>query len=81
MASLVTKTTVLFEPRQYEQLKRIAASNKRSVGDLIRQAVAEKYSLSDRRARIEAVERLSKMSAPAGDWKEMEAEIIAGATR
>jgi hypothetical protein len=79
VVTLAVKTTVLFEPRQYRELKRIAAARGQSVGELIRSAVAEKYGLGDRAARLAAVAKLNAMSAPVGDWPEMEADILRGA--
>jgi 16S rRNA U516 pseudouridylate synthase RsuA-like enzyme len=80
MATLEMNTTVLFEPSQYRQLKRIAAAMGKTVGELIRTAVADTYRLADRDQRTAAVERLAAMSAPVADWKDMEAEILRGAT-
>ncbi|MBI2894508.1 MAG: ribbon-helix-helix protein, CopG family [Deltaproteobacteria bacterium] len=79
MAALETRTTVLFEPSQYRELKRIAEAEGRPVAELIRDAVAQRYRLATREERVQAVERLAALSAPVGDWKQMEAEILRGA--
>lgn len=80
MAQLETKATILFEPAQYQELKRLAKAQGKAVGELVREAVAEKYHLADHSERLAAVERLASMRAPVADWEQMEEEILRGTT-
>lgn len=78
MQTLTKKTTILFSPDLYTQLKELAAISKISVAQLIRRAVIERYLLSDKKRRLKAVEELVKIGGPVCDWETMEKEIIAG---
>jgi len=79
MPRLSVKTTVLFEPGQYRELKRKAAAVGKPLGELVRVAVAQVYGLGSPADRLAAVERLARLEAPVGEWSEMEAEILRGA--
>ena len=78
MHTLSQKTTILFPPELYRQLKDIASATKTSVGELIRRAVIREYMLSDKKKRLEAVKHLSQIGGKQPDWGEMEEEIIKG---
>lgn len=78
MQTLSQKTTILFSPELYRQLKDIALATKTSVGELIRRAVIREYMLSDKKKRLEAVKYLSRIGGKQPDWREMEEEIIRG---
>ena len=78
MQTLSKKTTILFSPDLYRQLKDIAEATKTSVAQLIRQAVIRQYLLSDKKKRLEAVEHLAKIGGPVSDWETIEQEIIKG---
>lgn len=78
MQTLSQKTTILFSPELYRQLKDIASATKTSVGELIRRAVIREYMLSDKKKRLEAVKHLSQIGGRQPDWEEMEEEIIKG---
>lgn len=78
MHTLSQKTTILFPPELYRQLKDISSATKTSVGELIRRAVIREYMLSDKKKRLEAVKHLSKVGGRQPGWEEMEEEIIKG---
>lgn len=79
MPALETRTTILFEPSQYRELRRIAVAMGKPVAQLVREAVTERYRLATKDERSRAVDRLAAMRAPVGDWADMEAEILRGA--
>jgi hypothetical protein len=78
MQTFTKKTTILFSPELYTQLKELAVLSKTSVAQLIRQAVIERYLLADKKRRLKAVGELVKIGGPVSDWETMEKEIIAG---
>jgi len=79
MHMFTERTQVLLSREQRERLERIAAREGRSVGSLIREAIAS-YAAGGPRSRQEAAEALIGLELPAADWEQMKAEIISGAT-
>lgn len=79
MHMFTERTQVLLSREQRERLERIAAREGRSVGSVIREAIAS-YATAGPRSRQEAAEALIGLELPAADWEQMKAEIIAGAT-
>ena len=51
----------------------------RSVGDLVREAVAVQYGVAGVKERVKAIEALARVNAPVGEPEELEAEIRKGA--
>lgn len=80
MGNLCKKTTILFEPDDYERLKEVARLKRCSVGELIRTTLREQHLLPDAAGRQEAVRELAGLGLPVGAWEEMEEEILAGAS-
>lgn len=78
MQGLTKKTTILFSPKTYRQLERLAEERKTSVAQLVRQAAIQCYLVPDRRTRMEAVKALAAMDLPVADWPQMEREIEEG---
>lgn len=78
MAGLTKKTTILFSPKIYGQLERIAKAQHTSVAQLIRLAAIQRYLLPDPKARREAVAAIAAMQLPVADWPTMEREIEEG---
>ena len=68
------RAQILMDPRDYSRLARIAQRSGSSVGELIRQAVRERY-LATAAGGEDAVERICRMRIPVGDWADVEAEI------
>ncbi|MBI4598443.1 MAG: hypothetical protein HY737_08605 [Candidatus Omnitrophica bacterium] len=79
METLTKKTTILFPPKIYRQLERVAKQQGTSVAHLVRQAAIRQYLLPDRAARVAAVEAIAAMRLPVSDWQSMERETIDGA--
>ncbi|MEK7578481.1 MAG: ribbon-helix-helix domain-containing protein [Patescibacteria group bacterium] len=78
MQTLSKKTTILFSPDLYQQLKDIAKTCKISVAELIRQAAVKQYLLSDKKKRLKAVEHLSKIGGSIPNWQTLEEEMSNG---
>lgn len=79
MRMFTERTQVLLSREERERLERIAAREGRSVGSVIREAIAS-YTAAGPRSRQEAAEALIALELPVADWDQMKAEIIAGAT-
>ena len=76
---MTKKTTILFPPKLYTHLERVARGQSRSVGDLVREAVAVQYGAEGLAERVKAIEALARVNAPVGEPEELEAEIQKGA--
>ena len=74
---LTKKTTILFSPRLYGQLARLAEQRHSSVGKLVREACQTQYSLSTPGERLELVSELAGLCLPVGTPEEMERESVA----
>lgn len=74
---LSRKTTILLSERLHEQLKRLARTRKRSVGELIRQACERQYHLASAQKARQAVEELAGLRLPVGSVAEMKRESVA----
>jgi len=75
------RVEVLFEPKEYSQLERIARVNKRSVGSLVREAVAKYVAGPDQAKRRKALQWfLSHHEGPVGSPEEIKADIVASIT-
>ena len=59
MHTLTKKTTLLFSPDLYLQLKKVAQVEHTTVSDLVRRAVILQYLVSDKKERLEALKQLS----------------------
>lgn len=78
MPTMTKKTTILFPPKMYRQLERVAKRQGTSVAHLVREAAIQRYLLSDRKERLEALKALTAMQLPVADWPTMEREIMEG---
>ena len=81
MSQLTRRIEVLFPQDLAEHLRQIAEREGRSVGTLVRDAVAEKYAIPSQSEKLNAVENLYALQAPVGEWNEMEREIIEGSLK
>ena len=76
--ALTKRTQILMEPEMFEHLERLSRRRKTSVGELIREALREKYLRSRSRDRArELVERLCAIDLPVDDWPVIEEELLA----
>ena len=77
MSVLTKRTQILFSPEEYELLKKLAASTKSSVGELVRRAVKKQYQIIGKKEKIQAVDRLCrKKELPVENWEKMEKKIM-----
>lgn len=74
---LKKRVEILFEPSEYRRLEEIARAQKRSVGSMVREAVA-KYMLEPTdEQRRKAIEWLTSQAAgPVGSPEEIKEEIL-----
>lgn len=74
---LEKRLEILFDPSEYELLKSIAAQEQRSIGEIIREAVREKYLAGDNTEREAAVKRMlsGKYEMDWPEWDELEKVI------
>lgn len=79
MCMLSERTQVLLTPAQRRRLERLAEERHLSMGALIREAI-DAYTVPASRSKSEAADLLYSLEAPVGDWDEMKAEIVRGAT-
>ncbi len=75
---LKKRVEVLFEPSQYRRLEEIAQAKKRSVGSMIREAVAKYVSGPTEERRRQAAEWIASQTFEeiGGDWEQVKREII-----
>jgi len=73
------RTQILFPEDEYRRLQEVAHEEGRSLGSVVREAVAKYQTGPSRQRHIAAAKRLLKMSLPAADWPEMERNIMRGA--
>ena len=73
---LTKKTTILFPPDLYARLKTLAERKGTSMGELVRRACEEQYSLYSAEDRVAAVRELAGFSLPVGTPEEMERESV-----
>lgn len=64
-------------PEQMEKLKEEAARKNTSVGNIVREAIEQRYQVSSEEKLI-AVQKLAGINAPVSDWEQMKKEIDAG---
>lgn len=74
MAAFTERIQVLMAPEQLARLRVIARRQRRSVGSLVREAIDSTFLADDTDRRLEAVERLARLSLPVSDWEQMERE-------
>lgn len=70
---------IRLEPRQLQRLKKEAEEKKLTVGELVREAIDQKYSVT-RDEKVEAAQKLCDLRLPVKEWSEMKKEIEAGLT-
>ncbi len=73
---LTKKTTILFPPDLYERLANLAQHRNSSIGELVRTACSEYYSIASRKERLEAVDRLRQLSLPVANVRKMKQQSV-----
>jgi hypothetical protein len=76
---MTKKTTILFPPRLYEELEKVAKEQGRSVGELVRDAAEVQYGLGGVAARLRAIDVMASLETPIDEPEEIERQIGAGA--
>jgi hypothetical protein len=79
MSLLARRVQVLLTDSQYADLESQARLQRKSVGAVIREAIAEHLGKSDQAERLEAVRKLTAMQLPVSDWEQMERESVGDA--
>ena len=73
---LSKRVEVLFDPKQYAELERVAQRDGRSVGALIREAVEREYLHASREERKAALKDLLSIRLDIGSWEEAKELIL-----
>lgn len=68
------RTQILLEDEQYELLKRESARSGKSIGELVRTAVSDKYGEAERRARLRQAFREAAGAADPEDFDGLSGE-------
>ena len=78
MASLSKHAHILFNEEDYRYLQRLARSQRKPLGELIRAAVRKIYGKKETALRAEAGKRLmAKRDLRVSDWDQMEEDLLA----
>jgi hypothetical protein len=77
MMELTHKTTILLSEALHRQLTQLARERGQSLGELVRQACERQYCITDRRARLAAVDALEALRLPVGPVEQIIAESVA----
>ncbi len=74
MAGRMRRVQILFPEEAHQRLRRLAQEQRRSVGSLVREAVARCYPGASREGRIAAARRIAdaRLPLPVQDWEEIE---------
>lgn len=70
------KTTILLSVELHERLKVVARQRRKSLGELVREACIEQYSLADTGDRLAAVDALAAMALPVSSVDDMKRESV-----
>ncbi|EEG76267.1 ribbon-helix-helix protein, CopG family [Dethiobacter alkaliphilus] len=74
---LDTRLEIRLYPEQLQKLKTEAKEKNTSVGDLVREAIDQRYIVL-KEEKLKAVEELANINAPVTTWEQMKKEIEAG---
>ncbi len=73
---LSKKTTILLSEELHGQLTRLAKTEGKSLGQLVRDACVQQYGISSREEKLEAVRMLGTLNLPVGTPEEMAKESV-----
>ena len=73
---LTKKTTVLFSDDLHRQLTKLARTEGKSLGQLVREACRIQYGLSTREEKRRALERLKSLNAPVDSVEVMKRQSV-----
>lgn len=74
---LDARLEIRLDPEQLNRLKKEAAAKNTSVGELVREAIEQRYTVS-RDDKLKAVQEMANINAPVSNWEQMKKEIEAG---
>lgn len=73
---LTKKTTILFSPDLHDRLTRLASTQGRSLGELVREACEQQYGVVGGAEQVAAVAALAKLSLPVGSPSSLKRESV-----
>jgi predicted transcriptional regulator len=73
---LKKRVEILFEPSEYRRLEELAGASGRSVGSVVREAVAKYVLQPSDEERREAIEWFARQTGPVGTPEEIKEEIL-----
>ena len=76
-AKLEKRLEIRLYPKQLQKLKDEAEAKNTSVGELVREAIEQRYEVSVQ-DKLEALQMMSSINAPVSTWEEMKKEIERG---
>jgi hypothetical protein len=74
MPGKMKRAQILFPEADYQRLQQEAAERHCSMGELVREAVANHYLTRTQKERLAAWKRLTELKLPVSDWEQMEEE-------
>ena len=77
MKKYTERLEIRIDPLQLEKLKEESKKRKISVGEIVREAITKKYSVS-REEKIEEAKKMFQLNSPVTEWEEMKKEIEEG---
>ena len=77
MKKYTERLEIRIDPLQLEKLKEESRERKMSVGEIVREAITNKYSVS-REEKIDEAKKMFQLNAPVKEWEEMKKEIEEG---
>lgn len=71
---LTKRVQVLMEPKDFDELARVARRKRVSVAELLRRSAAEKYLVCGEHVHA-VVDEIAAMALPVDDWADMKSEL------
>jgi len=66
---------IRIDPKRFSMLQRKAKETRKSIAELIREAIDKQYRWASISRKIQALEKLKKTSLPVGEWADLKQEI------
>ncbi len=78
MKKFTERLEIKIDPEQLGKLKKESKERKISVGEIVREAIANKYSIP-KEDKVAEAKKMFQLNAPIKEWEEMKKEIEEGA--